>query len=275
MVPVESHESIARSTLDAAEQRAVTFLKAAGVSPRIRAALAAAGFSRKAREEGYLLYFKVVVYTPSEAPTDTAAERAFEALEAWQSAGFARARAALHHKHAEVEAFVFAGLAAVRGPSALGAMATFLRRCEELESAPERKATRKEDRAALVTLEERGITKAVRDDLQSKLALATLDASADGGGGGAAGAPEALERRQHQVALYRWLQDWSETARAVITNRSDLIRLGVARPRRPKAAARPAPVAPPTPATPSAVTVAPALPLHASEEEPGPASRAA
>jgi hypothetical protein len=106
----------------------------------------------------------------------------------------------------EVEAFVFADLAAVRGPSALGAMATFLRRCEELESAPARKATRKEDKAALATLEERGLTKALRDDLQAKLALATLEGSADGGDPGArAVSPEALARRQHQLALYRWL----------------------------------------------------------------------
>jgi hypothetical protein len=270
MSPVEGHDSIARSTLHAAEQRAVTFLKATGVSPRIRAALAAAGFSRKVREEGYRLYFKVVGYTVSDAPTDTTAAQAFEELEAWQSAGFARARAALHHLHPEVEAFVFAGLVAVRGPSALGAVATFLRRCEELESAAERKATRKEDKAALATLEERGITKGLRDELKAKLALATLEA--DAGADAPEVSSEELARREHQLALYRWLQDWSETARAVLTNRSDLIRLGVARRRRVPAAATPVPG--PAPAAPA---TAPALPVRAAsaDEEPGPASRAA
>ena len=41
-----------------------------------------------------------------------------------------------------------------------------------------------------------------------------------------------VKRKQDLYALYLWLQDWTETARAVVLRRDDLIRLGIGRRRR-------------------------------------------
>jgi hypothetical protein len=241
MSPVlKASESISRTSLDNAENRAITFLKGSCSSQRIALPLEAAGFTKRARAEGFRLYFKVVGYSPLDASaTPTEGESAFDAIQAWEQTGFARSRAALQHKHPEVALYVFAGLVAVRGPAALGALATFLDRCQSLESSPERKAT---------------------TDIEAPPpAVEPLNAA---------------ERKESQVALYLWIQGWSETARAVITNRADLIRLGIAKPRRAKAATpvKPAVVAPaPAPAPPPVAPVTGAQEL----EDHGPSSRAA
>jgi hypothetical protein len=235
MNPVQSHETVSRTTLEEAARRAPQFLRTAGTNARIRALLDAAGYGKKNHAEGCRLYFKVVGYAPPmETPIENGSKAAFSEVAAWQSKGFARARAALRHKHPEVDEFVFHGLTAGQGADAAGTMATFLDRCDALENAPERKATRKSDRAALSTLAGRGITAAVRKHLRARLELATV--AADAGSVIEEPAANAAQRRQDLHALYLWLQDWSETARAVISRRSDLIRLGIAKPRRRKKA---------------------------------------
>jgi len=73
------------------------------------------------------------------------------------------------------------------------------------------------------------------------------------------------QRSAALVALYRWHEDWSSTARVVITRRRDRISLGLAKPRPRKAAV----VAPPPPPP------APPAPVEIMKEEPIPPSRAA
>lgn len=262
---------VSRTTLEDAQRRAPIFLKAAGMNARIRALLDAAGYSKKAQAEGWKLYFRVVGYAPPlETPSaGSAARSAFDVIETWQSTGFPRARAALRHKHPEIEHFVFNGLTAVRGAGAIGSMATFLDRCEALESSPDRKATRKADHAALALLEERGITRAARKHLRARVDLASVDAEA----GAVVEVPsvDAAKRNKDLYALYRWLQDWSETARAVVTRRDDRIRLGISKRRQTKAPSSGSP----SPVTPATQTVSAEPHAEEEEEEAAPESDAA
>jgi len=63
-----------------------------------------------------------------------------------------------------------------------------------------------------------------------------------------------VKRNEELFALYMWLQDWTDTARAVIVRRDLLIRLGIGKRRPRRSAAVVTPVPPPVapPAAPSA-----------------------
>jgi hypothetical protein len=60
-------------------------------------------------------------------------------------------------------------------------------------------------------------------------------------------APETDARMEALTELYAWIQDWSDCARAVITRRDQLIRLGIGK-RHARVAATPAPQPAPAPA---------------------------
>jgi hypothetical protein len=251
---------VSRQALEDAADRALVFLRAVSTQPLIRTALEGAGYTAKDHAEGWGMFFGLSGYTPTAAaPAANEAEDAVAELEAWERPWFQRARAALRHKHPEQEAFVFNGLVAARGAEAIAAMAVFLDRLDALDSAAERKATRKADHAALATLTQRGVTEATRAHLRERLVfVSTHEAPV---------VEEAapLEDRQGALAaLYAWLQDWSDTARVVVTRRDLLIRLGLAkrRGRAPRAvAAPPAPPAPPL--------------MDRAHDDEGPKSRAA
>ncbi len=73
-------------------------------------------------------------------------------------------------------------------------------------------------------------------------------------------APVQSDKTKALMALHGWLTDWSDTARAVITNRAQLIQLGIAKRRSKNAAApvtKPAtPITTPVVVTPVAATSA-------------------
>ncbi len=82
-----------------------------------------------------------------------------------------------------------------------------------------------------------------------------------------------LQRQQDLYALYLWIQDWTDTARAVITNRAELISLGIAKRRQTKQPQVPPPVV--TPPAPAPVGAAPQASQPQVMVDEGPVSRAA
>jgi hypothetical protein len=105
-------------------------------------------------------------------------------------------------------------------------MTKMLDRLDALEKGPERKSTRKADHAALATLAQRGITSDERARLRGLIETAShvMDPPDDGEESAAnAARNEALRK------LRAWYDEWSETARAVIKRRDQLIRLGLAK----------------------------------------------
>lgn len=122
--------------------------------------------------------------------------------------------------HPDQAAFVFANLQPAVGTAAVLTVRLFLEWLDALENSPDRIATRDKDLEALATLEKRGITQDERQRMRSLLniaqGLSTTTNTAD-------------TRLDDLRALRAWFDDWSETARIVVTRRDYLIRLGLAK----------------------------------------------
>lgn len=237
-----SNSTYSRQTLEETPARTLTFLRAIGTSAEIRAALAERGYSAEEHAQGWDLLHNVAGYpqtTPN--PQSGATQQAIETIDAWDEPTFRIAQAALARLHPEQAAFVFDHLQPATGAAAVLTVRTFLERLDALENSPERIATRTEDLAALGTLEKRGITKAERQRMQQLLDVAQgLPASVPQG--------DSLEVRLDELrALRAWFDDWTQTARIVITRRDQLIRLGLAKRKKSSKPVEPVASVPPAP----------------------------
>ena len=137
--------------------------------------------------------------------------------------------------HPEVVNFLFGNLSPKQGPEAVVGVSTLLGRLDALENAPERKATRKADQAALATLASRGYPAGERARLRGLVAAAqTLVVEAP---------ISDAEREATLQKLYAWFNEWSTIARMVLVRRDHQIAVGIAKRRKAKkgaAAAEPA-----------------------------------
>jgi len=223
--------SIRRQTLEETPARVLVFLRAIGTTAVIRTALATRGYTAEEHADGWERLHRVAGY--GEVKTISLAldvEKAIAEIDAWDEPTFRVCRAALERLHPDQAAFVFDALDSATGAQAIISVGTFLERLDALENSPDRKPTRKADHAALATLSKRGITKEERDRVRK------LVETAKGLAPQVQTDPSAEARQIELVALRAWYDDWSETARSVITRRDHLIRLGLAK--RKKAAKR-------------------------------------
>ncbi|HEY1959247.1 MAG TPA: hypothetical protein VGH28_26715, partial [Polyangiaceae bacterium] len=254
--------TIPRSTAELAVPRAMKLLRTLGTDSVVLAAMKQTGFDIDDMKQGWSLVLKAcsaptvdAKFAPHTGPVADATQK----IEAWQSTMFLRAHAALRRLHPAQDTFLFENLATGTGVAAVVAVSMFLERLDALESSADRKASRKADHAALATLEKRGVTKDERKQIHSLVQLvettpapAVVDV-----------APSPDVRMAALVELHAWVQDWSDCARAVITRRDQLLRLGIGK-RRARAVAAPAPQPEPAP-QPQPAPAPPALP------EPAPA----
>lgn len=232
--------------------RATRFLMAAGTSAPIQTALAEVGFTQTDHDEGWALV-RAVPTILKVVPLPNAQAQAMNELDAWRGPTFAKARSALTRLHPHLIDFVFADVVESGGPfSAPLAVGKFLAHLNALENDPSRKHTRAADHAALATLAGRLITKEVRARMAVLVTIAeeaaaptTVDTTS----------PEV--RKNALIALHAWLTDWSECAKAVISRRDILIRLGIGKRRSRKQAAH----TPPVIAQPPAQSQQPAAPV--------------
>ena len=247
------NSNVSRNTQENALGRALQFLRAVGTDASIMEALKQTGFSEAAQKQGWSLVLTAYAATGpavtsiTEAPLTEATDK----VESWQNAMFVRANAALGRLHAEQNAFVFTNLEPGSGIAAVPAVATFLDRLDALESSPERKSSRKADHAALDTLSERGITKDARKEMRDLVKWIESNQAQ----------PLATHKQSPReaalVAVYEWVQDWTDCARTVITRRDQLIRLGIGKRRPRKQDVAPAPEPTPSPAP---IVVTPSIP---------------
>ncbi len=246
---------IHRSTAELAYDRALQFLRAVGTDPVIRTAMQQTGFEDADLKQGWALVLAAssaptaaTKFTPQAGPVADVTQK----VEAWQSTMFLRAHAALRRLHPEQDAFVFDKIESGSGVASVVAVSMFLDRLDALESSSDRKASRKADHAAMATLERRGVTKEARKEARHLVHVVettpaptvTLDV-----------APPTDARFEALSELYAWVQDWTDCARAVITRRDQLIRLGIGK-RHTRAAAAPAPTPTPSPVAPTVQIVA-------------------
>lgn len=266
---------IHRSTAERSLERALQFLRAYGTDATIKAAVDTTGFTAADQKEGWSLVLRAYAapssptFTPDAGPVGDAVNE----VDAWQQLMFPRAHAALRRLHPEQDAFVFDNITPGTGIGSVPSVTMFLDRLDALESSPDRKSTRKADHAAIATLAQRGVTSESRKHLHGLVKLIETSSAPTL----AAQAPDA--RTIALQAVYDWIQDWSECARGVITNRSHLIKMGIGKRRSRKSDAQPdptpaPPVAPSDAMSPSPVLVQPArailaLPPKSNGATPG------
>ena len=216
-----SSKSYLQVQLESAPERTLPFLRAIATNQQIRFAMAGAGYGDAEQAEGWQLLLGATGYAAQKLSldADAAARQAIIELDNWDESGYRRIHAALERLHPEQDAFVFAGLEASRGPSAVLGVAKLLDRLDQLDKGSEA------DRSAIATLEKRGINAKTREHLRSLVAIAQaakpMDLPAD---------PPITDTQQKALeSLNAWHRDWSETARAVIQRRDHLILMGLAK----------------------------------------------
>jgi hypothetical protein len=247
-------------------QRVLVFLRAVAFSREIQEALKKYGFTDS---EHQFAWAQIHILTGYHAKFSAAPSKAAEAVLQLSGADadlFRRGDAVLRRFHPKQAAFVFEGLEPASGIESVATIEKFLVRLDALEGAPEREGTREADAAALASLAARGIDSAERQRLWTLVKQAqTMDG------------PVQSTATEEQIsaafaALHAWYQDWSDTARAVIERRDQLIRLGVAKRKKARQSARadgepvdtaPAEVVPPPP-----VITAPQAPAATSPASP-------
>lgn len=217
-----SATNYSRQTLEETPARMLTFLRGVGTTPTIRAALSERGYTVQEHQQGWDLLHKVAGYVETKSTLNIdETQQAITAIDAWDEPTFRIAKAALERLHPDQAVFVFTNLHAAVGTAAVLTVRLFLERLDALENSPDRITTRAQDLEALATLEKRGITKEERQRMQTLLNIA------QGLTPTAASAPDT--RLDDLRALRAWFDDWSETARTLVTRRDYLIRLGLAK----------------------------------------------
>lgn len=235
---------VTEETLDATPGRVLQFLRGVGTNPTIRAGLARRGYTSAEHREGWRLLHETAGFTADiseEEEEDNESAQAIAELDAWDESGFRVIGAALRRLHPEQAEFVLHGISASQGASAVLGVKIVLDRLDQLQSSPQRKATRAADQAALTTLAARGIDEGERARLRELVALAEATPEP------VVKDPEAAQAvRDEQLTrlarLREWYVDWATMARVAIRRRDHLIRLGLARKR---AAVKKPEVAPP------------------------------
>ncbi|WP_437929799.1 hypothetical protein WMF37_11275 [Sorangium sp. So ce291] len=249
-------EGPSRQVLAEVPGRALRFLSAAGKNRQIRALLRERGYTDEEHKEGWDLLHRASGFGTGEPDEVEDAEvgKAIAELDAWDEPHFRLIRAALQRRHPAQEKFVFDNLTAQVGPAAVVSVKTLLDRLDALEKSPARKASRKDDHAALETLAKRGITREERTRLRQLVDAASgagvaAEEDDEEAIGDAATVRAVVDSREHVEALralHAWYREWAETARAIVKRRDFLVRLGLAH-RKVKAKVKPSPAAPPPP----------------------------
>ncbi|MCU0687899.1 MAG: hypothetical protein MUF34_37585 [Polyangiaceae bacterium] len=101
-------------------------------------------------------------------------------------------------------------------------------RLDALASSPDRQPTREADRAALATLEARGLGAAERERLRGLVQRAESTPAVDPAD--AAGDEAAQKKYLADLSALRgWFVEWAKTARVAVKRKDYLIRLGLAK----------------------------------------------
>lgn len=204
--------------------RAATFLRGVGSHAAIRAALRSAGYGPRDHEEGLSLLCSACLYGTGglDPAEDQPAREAAAAVERWAQTHVGRLHAALERLYPEA-LWIFASFDASTSGDTLLGVAQLLERLRTLEKEPEQASV-------LETLARRGFDSQERSRLEGLLARARRAAEPSGAEHLALPGEDAQD--EAMLALQRWLNDWSTTARAVLRRKDWLIRLGVTRRRR-------------------------------------------
>jgi hypothetical protein len=231
--PIEDPNLPSDAVLDTMPARGFQFLGAVSVNPAIRAVFAQRGYTEEIHQIAWADVLKAAGFRKEAlaAFEQPGAAAALATIDAWDDPTFRVARGVLAPFPTQL-AFVFNGLEAQKGVASVGSAKTFLDRLDELETSKDRKATRKEDLAAIAKLAARRIDAAERARLRGLIAIAT--GFTDSAGPGAEkNATLKEEQRKAKIAVWYYLTEWGEIAKSDITRRDYLIQLGLAKRKKP------------------------------------------
>jgi hypothetical protein len=177
---------------------------------QIRLALAPHGLTREEIERGWRFMIDLADDGRFDDPPSTTP--LIIELDAWENLWFPITDAALAARFPEVQAQVFRNLRQSTGIEVVMGVRTFLERIDGIEGSDARRL-----------LIERGLTAERLEQaraLLQRIERAEHSASTSSTDDGAAASEEAM---------WRWYKEWSAVARAVITDRRQLIALGFQR----------------------------------------------
>ncbi|MCA9628580.1 MAG: hypothetical protein KC766_12970 [Myxococcales bacterium] len=220
---------VGRNTLEGTPMRALQLLRAIGTSLPIRAALYRRGYNERDHQEGWRRLHACSGFVMQEADSliDGDVRDAIAELDAWDEPAFKILSATLKRRFPAQHAFLLEGLQPSTGAEALLGIRALLDRMDQMEKGPSRKATRKQDAEALALLAERGIDSEARNHLRALLAIAQRAEEPPPLSNEAKDAAQ-LAHVETLVSLREWFEEWSEIARACVSRRDYLIRMGLA-----------------------------------------------
>jgi hypothetical protein len=272
IVPTAAH-TLTEATLKSGVLKTFTFLSALMEHPELRGYLKPAGWNEEVEAAAWDLVASVTKRPSQPVPPveENPAIAAIRDCELFCTTRFGIARAVLQLSYPVQAELVCGGLVqGSKGAEAVLMAASFIERVGELHSGSDRKATRKQDHAALAAIATTGITTEFLHELKASVSLArsyvATEPTTDVGNEG------HLEKLR---MIHAWNKAWAEIARMVVPGRAGQIRLGIAKRRAPKAKGSVVPVVTPPPVVrPSPLLAQRPVPSNVVEEK-SPESRAA
>ncbi len=251
-MPVKSREELAKSiygvtleTLESYPARAQKFGRALGTSKTLRAILFKYGYTQALHRRVFDL-IKVAYDVPLFADVHLYDSKTIDAItfcDAHDEMVFSMIEASLAPRMPEQATFLTQGLRASTGMDSVVVMSMVLDRMNAMEKGPERKATRKDDQAALELLASRGITTELREQLAQAVKIATSATRVEETDEAEmAAADEKYVRALGDIRA--WYEEWSRVARTVVKRRDHLILLGLAQRKAPAQPGEPEPTDP-------------------------------
>jgi hypothetical protein len=240
-----AHLTVSRSTLEETLPKMLTFLRAVGTRPEVRAALEPLGFTSAEFKLGWSLLFACGGYNPDEAPSpvvDPVISQAIVALDNQDEALDTIVRVSLEGRAPTAAVALRKGLTTGRGASAVLYVRNLLARLDALDAGTLAKVTEADRKTACDTLRLRGLTPARRAELAQLVAgatkLTTLPATPE------PATPEpatpdapALDPTEAPLRAARaWYEEWSALALTQVKRRDHLIAMGL---RKRKATSKP------------------------------------
>jgi hypothetical protein len=211
-----------RMTLGQKANRVLQFLLGLRVHS-IATALAAHGFGEADLSRGWELLRGLSVGRLG-VPSGTATDPTLVTnLDAWENKWFPIASATLASNHAAAHEAVFRNLAQTSGPEVIVTVGILLDRIDALPKAKDQGGLGTDGAAARALLTKRGLTADVMDEARAILAQAAAVETAE------EERVEAASDPQSEDAMWRWYLEWSQIARAVLTDRRELRALGFLR----------------------------------------------
>lgn len=215
-------EKPSRQVLDQAPARAFELLMGIGKSTAARAALFARGFTQEQHDYAWSRLQRLGEFVKHGSDLDKDVRAAIAELDAWDDPNFEAIESTLSAGDLDAQAaFLFEGLEPQEGDAAVLGIDTLLKRVAQLEAGTDRKATRKDDTAAIELLASRGYTAEEWERLRGLVTKAKTVTKVE--------PVSNADREQILTELYKWHREWSSHARNSIKGRATLITLGLAR----------------------------------------------